>query len=484
VHRYTSPATSATERYASYAKKHTWSNPPNVPSLVDRVTLLFEWTHREIHQKFRNVLFHGLIFACMRRFVLAVDAGELPPSIISLDSGVSQTADRPSRPQGSSPDALPLVETHSATSTLPPPSQQTALTSHFKSSKPTRPSHAPKPAAPVPVPATHPPSITLPMVAQSIPPQLTICSIHKLRQHASTGRYLEHRIEIAPTAWVRTIRESLTHPDPNIGKAQERKRREAIEAERRGEAPRPAPTGPPRQRHYDDPDSTLRFWIPAAVLEMVCPLAIQAFDTRMASRDRQKQEMNERRQAKARQKQRVDSNSAGVARVRTETIVDLLNRAPATNLTTTSRREVLDLRTDSDGDSGGGGGGGAGEDARAHNRTCGSLGSRRRENVSSDSSTISSTLRPRAKLPRYTRTREDPKSADLLLLPEFLNGHSDDDETHPLTPPTSILGNVCRGKQLMDRSLTHPGSGSRTGLLRPEQPEGRPSEIIDLTHSP
>jgi Holliday junction resolvase YEN1 len=461
VRRYTSPATSAVERYATYAKVHTWANPPNIARLVDLVTLLFEWTHKEIHQKFRNVLFQGLAFSSMRRYVLCLDEGELPSPILSLEAGVSHQADhRPSKSSG----GQNTIKTHFTTSKPPKPSSQSALTSHFTSSKLTGSSSSRKrsPVATSDLPTPFATSIK----GRPVHPQLTVCGIHSTRQHASTGKYLEYRVEVVPTSWAQTIRDSLTIPDPNVGKAQERKRREALELQRQGKEPPPPPTGPPRQRHYDDPVSSLRFWIPAEMLGMVCPLAVEGFHAKRADKDREKREVAERKEARAKAA-KAKATSTGAVRERLQpenSIVDWINRAPARKPKPPAA-EVVDLGSD-------------GENVFRDNNTYNRKpGSRRRENLSSDSSTVASPARPTTKSSRHTRGHSDPRSKPSLR--GFLTGnyHDDDDE---LPAPASLLVRGYRGNQQAHSTKRSGTAAGRTELSRGSSA----TEVIDLTCSP
>jgi Holliday junction resolvase YEN1 len=348
VRSYATPVTSALDRYSSYARTHTWEKSPNVERLVTLMSFLFEWTHPEIHQKFRTLLFPAFVFSSMRRVVMSLDAGVSIPPIVSFEEPVLPP--KPQR-QTPAPKASATVQTtitsHFVSSRAPKPYKSTVATSQSSFPQPTRLTQTSSGSS----------SSTLSGGRESTAPSsrtpITILGIHGTRQHASTGRYYEYRVELAPTAWVEKIRGSLTYPDPNVGKARERKEREeALAAERRrregGSAavvpvpPPSEPKGPPRKRRYDDVETSIRLWIPALVLESVCPEAVAYFQARTMAKEVRMEEKSGAA-ARGRRVVRGEKTKAATRPVASQDIAALLKRQPKRY-----NPEVLHLGTDSE----------------------------------------------------------------------------------------------------------------------------------------
>ena len=223
---YTNPITSESLGRAENNAKLSWAKEPDIGKLAATCEFYFEWGYKEaIIKRFRTVIWHGAILRILRRAVLELDAkatsGALPPS----------TPDKTRKP-----------------GRLPVGTPSKMITKHFS-------------------------SMTLGTAKGTLSDdeddenEPLIIKIHSERQHVSTDGIPEYRLEVAPAQLVRIAESGIKGTRSPEG-PDEWADEDAEEGA--GKDPRKPPP---------DPQSHMRVWMPAALIQIVEPALTEDFET-------------------------------------------------------------------------------------------------------------------------------------------------------------------------------------------------------------
>jgi hypothetical protein len=130
-------------------------------------------------------------------------------------------------------------------------------------------------------------------------PNPLIVKIVNSRQHVSTDKLLEYRVEVCPIQLVAITRSGIkgTHPEPANGAALS----DDEFAELMDESPRKAKKKPP-----PDPDTVMRMWLPASIMRHVHPKLVDDFEAAEESKKNKKTAGKGKGKGKA---QEVDNSS-------------------------------------------------------------------------------------------------------------------------------------------------------------------------------
>lgn len=241
---YVQPVTSESLGHGGKNPEITWSKEPKIASLAAACELYFEWGYREaIVKRFRTVIWPGAVLRILRRAVLDVD----------------QATASPSTPHKSRSKVIDEEEGYGTPSKM--------ITKHFSAIR---------------LDSDDEPS-SYTDEASSADSKLVV-GISRERTHASTDGLLEYRIEVAPGQLVR-IAESglkgLRQPEgPNEWASEEDEDEDDDEGGRgkKGKSKEPV-----------DPDSQLRLWMPACMVDIVEKKLVKDFrDTQERRKQRKK----------------------------------------------------------------------------------------------------------------------------------------------------------------------------------------------------
>ena len=123
-------------------------------------------------------------------------------------------------------------------------------------------------------------------------PNPLIKKIVSLRQHVSTDRILEYRVEICPTQLVAITRSGIKgiHPEPANDAAPLDDEFDDLT----DESPRKSTKKPP-----SDPDTVMRIWVPASIMRHVHPRLVNDFETAEEAKKNKKDTTKEKGKRKA-----------------------------------------------------------------------------------------------------------------------------------------------------------------------------------------
>ncbi|KAL0952086.1 hypothetical protein HGRIS_008722 [Hohenbuehelia grisea] len=247
---YVNPITSESmgRTVESAADGLRWAREPDLGKIAETCEFYFEWGYKEaIIKRFRTVIWPSVVLRILRRSVLNAEAGR------SGRQAEPPSTPRKNRGLGASPPVSPFGT----------PSKM--ITKHFSSMKLSNEQDNDDDDADR--------------------TQNLVVKIHSSRQHASTDKLLEYRLEITPGHLVRLTEggiKGIRRPeDANEWS-------DATDEDEDGAAGK-SKKAPP------DPDSHLRVWMPAAIVRMAEPQIVEEYEE--AQRRKEEKKLNKGRKA-------------------------------------------------------------------------------------------------------------------------------------------------------------------------------------------
>ncbi|KAL5524916.1 hypothetical protein ACEPAF_8785 [Sanghuangporus sanghuang] len=241
---YTYPVTSERK---DMRPEFLWDREPDLMKLAALCERKFEWGVREIIiKRFRTVMWAPIVLRIMRRAVLDADAGG--PATPRKKKRVNEKDSAPGTPSK-------------------------MITKHFSSLS----------------------------VQDEDDTRRFIVGIHGKRHHASTDGMAEYRLEVAPAQLVR-----LTAAGVQGHRILPSQYRDEIDDEYGEDIDNEDDDGNKRKTKKTglkklppDPDSHLRVWMPACIVERVEPCMVAVYEERIAEKEREKEEKAVRKAARA-----------------------------------------------------------------------------------------------------------------------------------------------------------------------------------------
>ncbi|KAL1938935.1 hypothetical protein VTO73DRAFT_11088 [Trametes versicolor] len=239
---YTNPVTSEAKGRAYKNAVLNWDKEPDLGKIAGLCEMYFEWGLKDIIiKRFRNVLWPSAVLRILRRAAILKDRRE---ARLAGTSGVPVTP-RKNGKERRAPPGTPssMIARHFSTMRLDSPhgSRVATLDEEDEDEEDESP---------------------------------LIVKIHSSRQHASTDKILEYRLEVAPAQLVRLCEAGLkglrTAVPPDLTDSEEDGDEDDEEGGKKGKKKTKKP--PP------DPDSHLRIWLPACMVEMVEPEMVDEFE--------------------------------------------------------------------------------------------------------------------------------------------------------------------------------------------------------------
>ncbi|PPQ90277.1 hypothetical protein CVT25_013102 [Psilocybe cyanescens] len=228
---YVKPITSESMGRASNNLQVTWSKEPDLAKLAATCEMYFEWGYKEaIIKRFRTVMWQSIVLRILRRAV--------------LDRHDRQPAER-------APPNTPRKKKNGATTPCGTPSRMIAQNFSCLTLETER-------------------TYISGSESEDDEDDRLIVKVHNKRTHTSTNGLLEYRVEIAPKQLVRLAEggiQGLRQPE-----GQDEWASEPEEDEDEDAGPKKRGKGQPPH-----PDSHLRLWMPACMVEIVEPGLVQDF---------------------------------------------------------------------------------------------------------------------------------------------------------------------------------------------------------------
>ncbi|OJT12336.1 Flap endonuclease GEN -like protein [Trametes pubescens] len=240
---YTTPVTSEAKGRAYKNAVLNWDKEPDLGKIAALCEMYFEWGLKDIIiKRFRNVLWPCAVLRILRRAAILKDRREA--RLTGAAGGVPVTP----RKNGKERRA-------------PPGTPSSMIARHFSTMRLDSPHGARAP--------------TLDEEDEDEEDENPlIVKIHSSRQHASTDKILEYRLEVAPAQLVRLCEAGLkglrTALPPDLTDSEDEGDSDDDEGGKKGRKKTKKP--PP------DPDSHLRIWLPACMVEMVEPEMVDEFE--------------------------------------------------------------------------------------------------------------------------------------------------------------------------------------------------------------
>ncbi|KAL5478675.1 hypothetical protein ACEPAI_1952 [Sanghuangporus weigelae] len=241
---YTHPMTSERK---DLRPEFLWNREPDLMKLAALCERKFEWGVREIIiKRFRTVMWAPIVLRIMRRAVLDTDAGG--PATPRKKKRINEK------------DSVPGT-----------PSKM--ITEHFSSLS----------------------------VQDEDDTQRLIIGIHGKRHHASTDGMAEYRLEIAPAQLVRLtaagVQGHRIPPNQYRDEVDDEYGEDIDDEDDDGNKRKTKKTG--LKKPPPDPDSHLRVWMPACIVERVEPCMVAVYEGRVAEKEREREEKAARKAARA-----------------------------------------------------------------------------------------------------------------------------------------------------------------------------------------
>ncbi|KAH9856385.1 hypothetical protein C2E23DRAFT_516389 [Lenzites betulinus] len=239
---YTTPVTSEAKGLAHKNAVVDWDKEPDLGKIAALCEMYFEWGVKEIIiKRFRTVLWPAAVLRILRRAAILKDRKDA--LLAARGAGVGGV---PSTPRKNGKESRVVPGTPSS-----------MIARHFSTMKLDSP-HARQ-------------ATTLDEEDEDEDDNPLIVKIHSSRQHPSTDNVLEYRLEIAPAQLVRLCEgglkglrtafpPDLSDDDDDDGDSDDEK------GKKRGKKPPP------------DPESHVRIWLPACMVEIVEPEMVDEFE--------------------------------------------------------------------------------------------------------------------------------------------------------------------------------------------------------------
>ncbi|KAF5314408.1 hypothetical protein D9619_011818 [Psilocybe cf. subviscida] len=240
---YARPITSESMGRAHNNLKLTWNKEPDLSALAGVCEFYFEWGYKEaIIKRFRTVMWHSAVVRILRRGVLDEDEKRRVPTTPTRKGKALQNCGTPSR----------MIAKHFSSLALDSPKKVYVSGSEDEDDEDQE--------------------------------NKLIVTIHSSRTHTSTDGLLEYRLEISPKQLV-----ELTAAGIKGLRVPEGPDEWASEEDEDGKKTK----GPV------DPESHLRVWMPACMVELVEPDLVKAFEDKVVAKQEKKAKKGARVRAKA-----------------------------------------------------------------------------------------------------------------------------------------------------------------------------------------
>ncbi|KAL1745329.1 hypothetical protein HDZ31DRAFT_36664 [Schizophyllum fasciatum] len=238
---YTCPITTESMGRVENNLKITWARDPNMAALARTCELNFEWGFKDIIiKRFRTVVWPGAILRILRRAVLDADDKRRRPEPPSTPRN-NRRRDAEEGPASPSK----LVAKYFSGLSLASPGGPTDSEDEDNDNDD------------------------------------MVLKIHSSRTHASTDGMLEYRLEVAPRALVRAAESGVQGTRRPLDDDEWSEDTDSEDVDSDGE-PRKRGKGP--KKPPPAPESTLRVWVPAAMVRMTHPRMVHEFEEKQAAK--------------------------------------------------------------------------------------------------------------------------------------------------------------------------------------------------------
>ncbi|KAI0651272.1 hypothetical protein C8Q79DRAFT_897924 [Trametes meyenii] len=241
---YTNPITSEAKGAGHRNVVVDWDKEPDLGRIAALCEMYFEWGVREIIiKRFRTVLWPSAVLRILRRAVILKDR---QAALVASKGAVPATP----RKNGKERRA-------------PPSTPSSMIAEHFSTMR-------------LDSPQAHRGAALTTVDDEDEDEDPLIVKIHSSRQHASTDRVLEYRLEIAPRQLVRLCEEGMkglrTALPPDLSDSDDNDD-DGSDGESGAKRKKKGAKKPP-----PDPDSRLRMWLPACMVAIVEPEMVDEFE--------------------------------------------------------------------------------------------------------------------------------------------------------------------------------------------------------------
>ncbi|KAH9893947.1 hypothetical protein C8Q73DRAFT_693886 [Cubamyces lactineus] len=245
---YTNPVTSEAKGPGHKNAVVNWDKEPDLGKIAGLCEMYFEWGIKEIIiKRFRTVLWPSAVLRILRRAVILKDR----KAALLTSRSAAQGSLVPSTPRKIGKERR-----------APPGTPSSMITRHFSTMRLDSP-QASRHAA-------------LDEDDEDEDGERLIVKIHSSRRHASTDNILEYRLEIAPAQLVRLCEAGVkglrTALPPDLSDSDDDGGSDDDEGGGGKKGKKKTKTPPP------DPDSHLRIWLPACMVEIVEPELVEEFE--------------------------------------------------------------------------------------------------------------------------------------------------------------------------------------------------------------